>query len=471
MSTGSLVFAGIAPHPPIMVPEVGREASAEVRGSIEAMREFTARLIESGAETVVLVSPHAPLEPRAFVAYQDAQLYGDFANFRAPEARVEALLDEALLKAISRAASDEDYEVLGIRGHELDHGTAVPLYFLQRNGWQGRVVALGYSFLSNEDHLRFGSCIKRATEEAGRAVAFVASGDLSHRLKPEAPAGYYPQAHLFDEEVVGAIRDAQPERIININQDLRRLAGECGYRSMLVALGVTENAEQDYEVLHYEAPFGVGYLVAQIVREPLAAKVTTASQDEVEEESGTEQPQQGAEQLPALARRAIETFIREGRVIEKPSQLAPMLKERAACFVSIKTFEGDLRGCIGTIEPAEETLAAELIANAVSSATRDPRFPPVAPEELPHLRYSVDVLSTPEPAQFEELDPKVYGVIVEDENSRRRGLLLPDLQGVETAEQQVEIAARKAGIKPGTSLKFSRFRVERFRETAQSNNN
>jgi MEMO1 family protein len=469
MSTGSLVFAGIAPHPPIMVPEVGREASAEVRGSIEAMREFTERIVESGAETVVLVSPHAPLEARAFVAYRDTQLYGDFANFRAPEARVEAPLDEEMLEAISRAASDEDYEVLGIRGHDLDHGTAVPLYFLQRNGWHGRVVALGYSFLSNEDHLRFGSCIKRAAEEAGRAVAFVASGDLSHRLKPEAPAGYYPQAHLFDEEVVEAIREAQPERIININQDLRRLAGECGYRSMLIALGVTENASQDYEVLHYEAPFGVGYLVAQIVREP-AVKVNAAEQDEAEEGSATVQ-QQDAEQLLALARQAIETFVREGRVIEKPSSPVPMLKERAACFVSIKTFEGDLRGCIGTIEPAEETLAAEVIANAVSSATRDPRFPPVTPEELSHLRYSVDVLSTPEPAQFEELDPKVYGVIVEDESSRRRGLLLPDLQGVETASQQVEIAARKAGIKPGTPLKFSRFRVERFRESAQSNNN
>jgi MEMO1 family protein len=468
MSTGSLVFAGIAPHPPIMVPEVGREASAEVRGSIEAMREFTERLVESGAETVVLVSPHAPLEPRAFVAYQDTQLYGDFANFRAPETRVEAPLDEEMLDAISRAAAEQNYEVFGIRGHDLDHGTIVPLYFLQRNGWRGRVVALGYSFLPNEDHLRFGSCIKRAAETAGRAVAFVASGDLSHRLKPEAPAGYYPRAHLFDEEVVEAIRDAQPERIINIDQDLRRLAGECGYRSMLIALGVTEKASPDFEVLHYEAPFGVGYLVAQIVREPMMAKGKAAIQGEADTESSAQQ--QGARQLLALARNAIETFVRERRVIEKPSSLHPMLKERAACFVSIKTFEGELRGCIGTIEPAEGTLAAEVISNAVSSATRDPRFPPVQPGELSHLRYSVDVLSTPEPAQFEELDPKVYGVIVEDESGGRRGLLLPDLQGVETASQQVEIAARKAGIKAGTPLKFSRFRVERISEPAQSNN-
>src|SRR5918911_3448546 len=163
MSTSSIVFSGIAPHPPIMVPEVGREAVAEVRGSIDAMREFTRRIIQSRAETIVLVSPHAPLEARAFVAYHDAQLYGDFANFRAPEAVVEAPLDEELLTEIARTASEQGYEVLGIKGYYLDHGTAVPLYFLLRNGWRGSLVALGYSFLSNEDHLRFGTCIERAT--------------------------------------------------------------------------------------------------------------------------------------------------------------------------------------------------------------------------------------------------------------------------------------------------------------------
>src|ERR687885_1379914 len=167
MSMGSLVFAGIAPHPPIMVPEVGREAIKEVRASIDAMREFTERVIESGAETVILVSPHAPLDARAFVAYQSAELYGDFANFRAPDAQVEAPLDEEMLGAISREAQSEGYEVLGIRGYDLDHGTAVPLYFLQRNGWEGKVVALGYSFLPNEDHLRFGSCITRAANLVG----------------------------------------------------------------------------------------------------------------------------------------------------------------------------------------------------------------------------------------------------------------------------------------------------------------
>src|SRR5712691_1867588 len=230
-NTSSIVFAGIAPHPPIMVPEVGREAIADVRNSIDAMSALTERVIRSGAETVILISPHAPLEPDAFVAYDGPQLYADFSNFRAPTATVHAELDEELLKEITRAAAEQKFEVVRIRG-DLDHGTAVPLYFLQRHGWHGRVIALGYSFCSNEDHLRFGNCIRAAVHKVGRPVAFIGRGDLTHRLQPDAPAGYNPQAHLFDEEVVDAIRTNSTRRIVNIDQELRRMAGESGYSSM-----------------------------------------------------------------------------------------------------------------------------------------------------------------------------------------------------------------------------------------------
>jgi AmmeMemoRadiSam system protein B len=262
---GSIVFVGIAPHPPIMVPEVGREAIAEVRGSIDAMRVLTERIIACGAETIIIVSPHAPLQAQSFVAYREAELQGDFANFRAPQATINAPLDVELLDAITTSASADGYQVIPLEDYELDHGIAVPLYFFLRNNWRGRVVALGYSFLSNEDHVRFGKSIRNAVEASGRAaVAFVASGDLSHRLTPDAPAGYNAQAQFFDEQVVTAIRENDPERIINIDQNLRRLAGECGYRSMLVAIGTGNEALRDCEVLHYEAPFGVGYMVAQL---------------------------------------------------------------------------------------------------------------------------------------------------------------------------------------------------------------
>ena len=458
----AIVFSGIAPHPPIMVPEVGGEASAEVRGSISAMAELTRRIIESGAETVILISPHAPLDARAFVAYHSPKLYGDFASFRAPNARVEFPIDKGMLEAITAIAAEENYEVMNLENSALDHGSAVPLYFLDRNRWRGRVVALGYSFLSNEDHLKFGGCIRSAADAVGRPVAFIASGDLSHRLKPEAPAGYNPAAQRFDNEVVDAIHDNSPDRIIGIDQELRQTAGECGYRSMLVALGATEGLPLACEVLNYEAPFGVGYLVAQLTN----AKVVT-KHEKVDHHStalAVEEDVELAIELPALARLAIETFVRTGKQIAVPEQASVLLSARAACFVSIKTHTGDLRGCIGTIEPIKPNLAEELIANAINAASRDPRFDPVSASELQGLRYSVDILEAPEPATFADLNPKVYGVIVEDESGTRRGLLLPDIAGVDTARQQVDIAARKAGIPLGKPLKLSRFRVERFRE-------
>ena len=169
-------------------------------------------------------------------------------------------------------------------------------------------------------------------------------------------------------------------------------------------------------------------------------------------------------ELPALARRAVETFIRERQVIvADPPPHDSILKYKSACFVCIKTAR-DLRGCIGTIEPVKSTLAEEVIINAIHAAIRDPRFEPVCVEELPSLRYSVDVLYPPEPARFEDLDPAQYGVIVEDESGARRGLLLPTIEGIETAEQQVRIAARKAGIPIDTPLRLQRFRVRRFKE-------
>ena len=472
MGTGSsLVFAGIAPHPPIMVPEVGREAIVEVRSSIDAMAELTERVIRSGAETVILISPHAPLEPRAFVAYDGPQLHADFANFRAPTTTVNAELDNELLSEIAHAANEHDLATIRIKGVDLDHGTAVPLYFLQRNGWNGSVVALGYSFLSNEDHLRFGNCIRQAVDKLERPVAFIASGDLSHRLKPDAPAGYNPQAHLFDDEVVDAIRSCSTSRIVDIDPELRKIAGECGYRSMLVAIGVAQEIETSCEVISYEAPFGVGYLVAQLfagsadVRGPrrgspagvLDSSAPRAPRAQpLTETTGTE--------LPALARQVVETYVNRGEVINSPENTSELLSQRAGCFVSIKTREGDLRGCIGTIEPAKNTLAEEVIVNAISAATRDPRFSPIREDELPGLKYSVDVLSEPELVHLDDLDPHVYGVIVEDQGGVRRGLLLPNLEGIDTATKQVEIASRKAGIPTGSEVRLWRFRAERYGE-------
>ncbi|MBM4129018.1 MAG: AmmeMemoRadiSam system protein A [Nitrospira sp.] len=162
-----------------------------------------------------------------------------------------------------------------------------------------------------------------------------------------------------------------------------------------------------------------------------------------------------------LAKKSIETYVRESRIIEPPEPLPPEMSERAGVFVCIKK-HGQLRGCIGTITPCQANLAMEVIKNAISSAMQDPRFDFVRMDELEELDYSVDVLSHPQKIEdLNELDPKRYGVIVA--SGGRRGVLLPDLEGVDTVEEQLRITRMKAGILPDEDVEIYRFEVKRYR--------
>ncbi|MBI5141591.1 MAG: AmmeMemoRadiSam system protein A [Nitrospirae bacterium] len=166
--------------------------------------------------------------------------------------------------------------------------------------------------------------------------------------------------------------------------------------------------------------------------------------------------------LVELAKRAVEEYTRHGRRLASPPEFPEEFRRPAGAFVSIKK-KGDLRGCIGTIEPRSRELPDEVIENAISACSGDPRFMPVEPDELDDLSYSVDVLGSPEPVGGrEELDPKIYGVIVK--KGLRRGLLLPDLEGVDTVEKQLAITKRKAGIAlDEENIEIARFRVTRYR--------
>ena len=165
--------------------------------------------------------------------------------------------------------------------------------------------------------------------------------------------------------------------------------------------------------------------------------------------------------LVRLAREAVERYVLEGQTISPPDELTPEMREKAGVFVSIKK-KGQLRGCIGTYLPSMENVASEVIQNAISAATRDPRFLPVEPSELNELEYSVDVLTEPEKVNsLDQLDPKRYGIIVVSGN--RRGLLLPDLEGINTVEEQIGIASMKAGISPDEEVEIYRFEVKRYR--------
>jgi aromatic ring-opening dioxygenase LigB subunit len=237
--TGSIVFAGIAPHPPLLVPEVGGGRINCVADSQHALREFSRMLVDSSPDTVVVISPHSPLDRHAFTARSTPELYGSFESFSAPQVRLSFENDLAMLEAIGNSAA-----------------------------------VMGFTDLSVGHHVAFGRAIREAALASGRRVAVVASGDLSHRLIVGGPYEFEPTAHLFDEQIVEAIAGGNPDAIAVIDPDLRQRAGECGYRSILIALGCVEHEAASPRVLSYEGPFGVGYMVA------LLSKSTGPSQAE-----------------------------------------------------------------------------------------------------------------------------------------------------------------------------------------------
>jgi len=263
---GSIVFAGIAPHPPLLIPEVGGTRIEQVADSQRALTEFCRRLVVSDPDTVIVISPHSPLDPRAFTVRSTKEVAGDFRDFYAPAIGLAFPNDLELIDAIQKAAAGEDVELRRLAGDQpLDHGALVPLYYLHKAGWRGPIVVIGFTLQSIEKHLSFGRAITKAASATDRKLAVVASGDLSHRLIVGGPYEYEPTAHLFDEQIVSAISSGDTGGVINIDPDLRNRAGECGYRSIVIALGSVGDKPRDPEVLSYEGPFGVGYMVAVLV--------------------------------------------------------------------------------------------------------------------------------------------------------------------------------------------------------------
>ncbi|MGQ9825112.1 MAG: AmmeMemoRadiSam system protein A [Desulfotomaculales bacterium] len=464
-----VVFGGICPHPPIMVPEVGGERSNEVISSRRAMQELARRLKESGAESLVMISPHAPVFRDAVAINGQPVLKGDLREFGAPQVAADLANDLALAKEIARQAEklgivtvelDEQFTRRYRSRLSLDHGFLVPLSFLLREGIKLPLVAISMAFLSFELLYSFGAAVKEASGQLNKKIAVLASGDLSHRLTQDAPAGFDPRGKEFDQKLADLVQKADVEAILSLDEELVERAGECGLRAIIMMLGSFDGYNPKAEVLSYEGPFGVGYLVAVLTPGELSPERAYLEKFLSRQKDDLEKRKAGESFLVRLVRRTLEKYYATGE-IETPREGVPeeYLKRAAGTFVSLKK-HGHLRGCIGTILPQYGSIAEEVVHNAISAATRDPRFYPVRKDELNDLTISVDVLSAPEPAEgLNDLDPKKYGVIVR--SGGRSGVLLPDLEGINSAAEQVAIAMNKAGIEPGEPVELYRFTVER----------
>ncbi|NLZ39455.1 MAG: AmmeMemoRadiSam system protein A [Firmicutes bacterium] len=451
----TVVHAGIYPHPAIVIPAVGGVEAKRVARTAAAMNELAGRVKESGADVLVLITPHGPMFRDAVALLVEEQLTGSLAQFGAPEIKFAWRIEKSVLQAVELEAVRLGIDCVSLDKRRsaaygvdlsLDHGAMVPLYFLQQQDIALPLVHITFGLLPPKQLYSFGKAVRWALLRLKRKAAVVCSADFSHRLTKDAPAGFSPAGKLFDRKLIQLLEKYDVEAILNLDQQLVEEAGECGYRSLLITLGILDGETVEPEILSYEGPFGVGYLVADLTP-GRKGKVQSFFMQQEESE------------YVQLARQALETYVRSKKIIDPPLT-SPLCRQRAGTFVSLH-LNGELRGCIGTIEPQQENLAAEIIENAIAAGFYDPRFPPVSEEELPDLVYSVDVLETPEAVSSStELDPQQFGVIVE--KGQRRGLLLPNLAGVETAEAQIKIALQKAGIAPEEDYKLYRFRVQRY---------
>lgn len=439
-----LLAAALLPHPPILLPEIGRGEEAIIHKTKEAMEEVARRFAEKNPDTLILISPHGALFQDTITALQVDKLEGNLAQFGAGNIKCSYETDLELLHELYEQCYREEIPLLLLDQNiardfaletTLDHGAMVPLYFFE-DKWKKKpkLIHINYGLLPAEELSVFGRILSWSIKKLGRKAVVIASGDLSHRLSAEGNYGFREEGPLFDEKIQEIFREGKLKELLSIPEHLSEGAGECGLRSLQILQGILEGESLRTENLSYEGPWGVGYLVSY-------AEITEKKDIYLE-----------------LVQETLEHYFETGERLIPGEKYKELKEKRGACFISLHKF-GQLRGCIGTLFPTEENLAEEIISNTLSASLEDSRFTPLEKDEVENLVLSTDLLGEPEETNLEGLDPKRYGVIVK--KGGRVGVLLPDLEGIDTVEEQVSIARRKAYIAADEEVELLRFKVER----------
>ena len=458
--------AYMVPHPPLIVPAVGRGGEKDIIETTRAYERVAEHIAKIAPDTIIITSPHSVMYADYFHISPGTGSAGDFARFGAPQVSFDVDYDTEFVERLEKLLKQNKFPAgtQGERERELDHGTMVPLYFIRKHYKEGKIIRIGLSGLPLADHYKLGMFIKQVAEELGRNAVFVASGDLSHKLQDYGPYGFDPAGPVYDKRIMEAASKADFGGMLEFDEDFLDKAAECGHRSFVIMAGAFDGVDVKPEVLSHQDVTGVGYGIA--IFEPGDKNDSRCFLKAIADKI------KATESTPyvKLARATIEQFVKTGKRLKFPSELPAGLaealpeeatKERAGAFVSVHK-NGMLRGCIGTIGPVQDSIAEEIISNAISAVSRDPRFERVREDELELLEINVDILGKPENIDGpDQLDVKRYGVIVSC--GARKGLLLPDLEGVDTVEEQIDIARRKGGISPDDDYKLQRFEVVRYK--------
>ena len=461
--------AFMVPHPPIILPEVGRGEEEKIRLTTESYEKVADMVAALKPETIIISSPHSIMYADYFHISPGKYASGSMVRFRASEVKFQEEYDTELVDKISALCEEADFPAGpdGERDPDLDHGTMIPIYFIRKKYNDFKLVRIGLSGLPLPMHYEFGRIIQKAVNSLGKNVVFIGSGDLSHKMKEDGPYGFAKEGPEYDERIMEVCGSGEFDRLLDFDEVFCEKAAECGHRSFTIMAGALDGVSVRAEKLSHEATFGVGYGICTFSPGMPDDSRHFLDKWRAEKTAALQNKRKNEDPYVQLARFSLESYITAGKRITRadlkdarwnclPSEI---FSREAGAFVSIHK-DGALRGCIGTILPTKSCVAEEILQNAISAAVNDPRFSPIREDELPYLEMSVDVLDTPEPISGpEELDVKKYGVIVT--SGRKRGLLLPNLDGVDTIDQQIEIACRKAGIYEDEDYSLERFEVIR----------
>ena len=458
----SIMAAFMVPHPPMIVPEIGRGSEEQVLETTKAYERAAAEVAALKPDTIIITSPHSVMYADYFHISPGSAAKGSFSRFRASGVKFSENYDTELVERICEIADAQDFPAgtYGERDASLDHGTMVPLWFIRKQYVGGKIVRIGLSGLPLTDHYRLGQIIARAVEETGTRAVLIASGDLSHKLQSYGPYGYAPEGPEYDRRIMDVCGRAAFGELFDFNEGFCEKAAECGHRSFVIMAGAFDGIRVKAEALSHQDVTGVGYGICTFYPEgpDEGRRFLKAYEERMEKEY--KERAEASDPYVRLARASVESWVTRRKHIDVPEGLPEeMLSRKAGTFVSIHK-NGQLRGCIGTIMATQDSIAEEIIQNGISASSRDPRFDPITPDELKYLEISVDVLGELERISSpDELDVKRYGVIVS--RGYKRGLLLPNLDGVDTVEEQIRIARQKGGIREHEKYSLERFEVVR----------
>ena len=451
----------MVPHPPLIIPEIGKGGEEQIKKTTESYEIVAKEISELKPDTIIISSPHTIMYGDYFHITNANKVSGDFSNFNASNISFEEEQDIELIEEIENISKKYNFPAGRTKDIELDHGTMIPLYFIRKYYKEGKIIVLGPSGLPLIDNYMMGIIIKEAVNNLNKKVVYIASGDLSHKLQPHGPYGFCNEGVEYDKRIMEVCSNTNFNELLNFEESFLDKAAECGHRSFTIMAGTLDGLNVKAKYLSHEDITGVGYGIITFTPQNKNDNRYFLDNYFNELEEKLNNKKQNEDPYVKLARLTIEEYITNKNVLETPSNTPKeLLNSQTGVFVSIHKF-GSLRGCIGTIMPTTNSIAQEIITNAISASTKDPRFPKIEKEELDYLEINVDVLGEPEDIDSEEqLNVKEYGVIVT--SGMKRGLLLPDLDGVDTIEQQVSIAKKKAGIKD-EPYTLQRFKVTRHK--------